>query len=98
MDGAVLGGKGRPSAETSLHTVIYRRAACMRGRFCMCIRSGTRCCREDLRLRGMWRCEGYELLKGLAGVATHEHRGAVPIIENSQDYASLADEVEDGVT
>ena len=24
MDGAVLGGKGRPSAETSLHVVIYR--------------------------------------------------------------------------
>ena len=35
--------------------------------------------------------QGYELLKGLAGVATHEHIERVPIIENTQEYASLAE-------
>ena len=37
--------------------------------------------------------EGYEMLKGLAGVRTHEHREWLPIIENSQDMTTLADTV-----
>ena len=37
--------------------------------------------------------EGYEMLKGLAGVKTHEHRESLPIIENSQDMRALADRV-----
>jgi methylthioribulose-1-phosphate dehydratase len=34
---------------------------------------------------------GYELLKGLAGVATHDHTERVPIIANTQEYAGLAE-------
>ena len=34
--------------------------------------------------------EGYEMLKGLAGVHTHEHREWLPVIENSQDMPALA--------
>jgi len=34
--------------------------------------------------------EGYEMLKGLSGVRTHEHREWLPIIENSQDMNFLA--------
>jgi methylthioribulose-1-phosphate dehydratase len=34
--------------------------------------------------------EGYEMLKGLAGVSTHLHREWIPIIENSQDMPALA--------
>ena len=34
--------------------------------------------------------EGYEMLKGLEGVKTHEHREWIPILENSQDMWSLA--------
>ena len=37
--------------------------------------------------------EGYEMLKGLAGVQTHEHKEWLPIIENSQDMFALADTV-----
>jgi methylthioribulose-1-phosphate dehydratase len=33
--------------------------------------------------------EGYEMLKGLEGVRTHEHREWVPIVENTQDPAVL---------
>lgn len=42
---------------------------------------------------GGLKIEGYEMLKGLAGVRTHEHREWLPIIENSQDMLRLADEV-----
>jgi methylthioribulose-1-phosphate dehydratase len=37
--------------------------------------------------------EGYEMLKGLQGVRTHEHREWLPIIENSQDMRALAETV-----
>src|SRR5690349_18883026 len=37
--------------------------------------------------------EGYEMLKGLAGVQTHEHREWLPIIDNSQDMNSLANTI-----
>jgi methylthioribulose-1-phosphate dehydratase len=33
--------------------------------------------------------EGYEMLKGLAGVNTHKHREWVPILENDQDMSRL---------
>ena len=36
------------------------------------------------------RIEGYEMLKGLQGVRTHEHSDWLPIIDNSQDMPSLA--------
>jgi len=39
--------------------------------------------------------EGYEMLKGLQGVTTHEHREWLPILENSQDMEALADRVGD---
>ena len=38
--------------------------------------------------------EGYEMLKGLADVKTHEHKEIVPIIENSQDYVALSHVIE----
>jgi methylthioribulose-1-phosphate dehydratase len=37
--------------------------------------------------------EGYEMLKGLEGVRTHSHREWVPILENSQDMAALAESI-----
>ncbi|HKZ31229.1 MAG TPA: methylthioribulose 1-phosphate dehydratase [Vicinamibacteria bacterium] len=36
---------------------------------------------------------GYEMLKGLAGVTTHEHEERVPILENTQDYARMSRDV-----
>lgn len=41
---------------------------------------------------GFW-IEGYEMLKGLEGVRTHEHRQWVPIYENTQDIPDLAEAV-----
>jgi len=42
--------------------------------------------------------EGYEMLKGLEGVRTHEHRAWLPIVENSQDMVALARAVEEALT
>ncbi|MEM7558021.1 MAG: methylthioribulose 1-phosphate dehydratase [Planctomycetota bacterium] len=37
--------------------------------------------------------EGYEMLKGLSGVTTHEHAEWIPIFDNTQDIPSLAQQV-----
>jgi methylthioribulose-1-phosphate dehydratase len=37
---------------------------------------------------------GYEMLKGLQGVTTHEHREWIPILENDQDMLRLAHALE----
>ena len=39
--------------------------------------------------------EGYEMLKGLEGIKTHEHREWLPVIENSQDMTALSQNVSD---
>ena len=37
--------------------------------------------------------QGYEMLKGLQGVCTHEHSEWLPIVKNSQDMQTLADTI-----
>jgi methylthioribulose-1-phosphate dehydratase len=37
--------------------------------------------------------EGYEMLKGLTGIASHEHREWVPIVDNDQDMPRMAQRV-----
>jgi len=39
--------------------------------------------------------EGYEMLKGLSSVRTHEHREWLPILDNTQDMVGLARSVEE---
>lgn len=86
--GNVLEGNGRPSAETLLHLAIVR----LRGAGAVLhthsvwsnILSGAFAGDGGLKI------EGYEMLKGLEGVSTHEHAEWLPIIENSQDMAGLA--------
>jgi len=92
MDGVVASGNGRPSAETGLHRVIYRARpetaailhvhtvwnTLLSGRYAP---------------RGYVPIEGYEILKGLAGVTTHAHLERVPVLENSQNYDSLTKEL-----
>src|SRR5947209_9332813 len=79
---------GKPSAETLLHVAIVQ----------------TRGAGAVLHTHSVWSTilsdyhighagfsiEGYEMLKGLEGVTTHEHREWVPILENSQDMEALA--------
>src|SRR6185503_6736303 len=92
MDGALLGGKGRPSAETGLHTVIYRER--VHARAILHVHSvWNTLVSGKFEGEGFVVLRGYELLKGLAGVATHEHEERVPIIANTQEYALLAEKL-----
>lgn len=45
--------------------------------------------------RGGVNIQGYEMLKGLQGVRTHEHSEWLPIVKNSQDMPALADTIEE---
>jgi methylthioribulose-1-phosphate dehydratase len=91
--GEVVEGAGRPSAEMQLHLAVVR----LRGAGAV------------LHTHSVWgtilsdayagggglSIEGYEMLKGLSGVTTHEHREWLPIIENSQEYEGLSRAVEE---
>lgn len=87
--GAVLNGDGKPSAETSIHLAI----ASMRGAGSILhTHSVWSTLLSDVHARaGGVSIEGFEMLKGLSGVATHQHAEWVPIVENSQDYGPLAE-------
>ena len=84
--GGVVSGSGRPSAEAGLHLTIVR----------------ARGAGAVLHTHSVWGTilsdapgdgvvlQGYEMLKGLDGVATHEHREWLPVIENTQDWEAAA--------
>lgn len=84
----IVNGNGKPSDETLLHIEIVkqRQAGAV-----LHTHSVWNTIISDLFSdeRGL-AIEGYEMLKGLAGVHTHEHREWLPIIENSQDMCELA--------
>jgi len=92
-DAEILQGFGKPSAETLIHLTIYRFLP--RARSILHTHSvwGT-ILSDHFFEEGAIEIEGYEMLKGLAGVTTHEHRERVPIVENSQDYVALAHVIE----
>jgi methylthioribulose-1-phosphate dehydratase len=90
-EGKVVAGSGQPSAEASLHRAIVR----------------ARGAGAVLHTHSIWSTilsdaaggdglvlEGYEMLKGLDGVATHQHREWLPILENTQDWAAAVPQVE----
>jgi len=91
-DGKVLEGAGRPSAETLLHLAVVklRGAGAVLHTHSVWSNILSDACFGD----GGVKIEGHEMLKGLAGVETHEHREWVPIIENSQNMPALAATVE----
>jgi methylthioribulose-1-phosphate dehydratase len=92
-DGTPVGTQqGKPSAETLLHIAIVRVAG---AGAVLHTHSVWSTILSDYHLgHGGFFIEGYEMLKGLEGVRTHEHREWIPILENSQDMPSLALETE----
>jgi methylthioribulose-1-phosphate dehydratase len=79
---------GVPSAETRLHLEIVaaRPAAAVLHTHSM----WSTLLSDRYATRGGIAINGYEMLKGLAGVTTHEHREWIPVLENDQDMARLA--------
>src|SRR5262249_3732082 len=86
--GKVIEGEGRPSAETLLHLSVAR----LRGAGAVL---HTHSVWSNILSDAHWvdgglSIERYEMLKGLEGISTHEHREWLPIIENSQDMLELS--------
>ena len=95
IDGAgkVLAGKGKPSAETFLHLAVARK------RKVGCILHThsvwSTLLSERYASDGGFAISGYEMLKGLEGVRTHQHREWIPIFANAQEIPDLAARVEE---
>ncbi|MGB8506882.1 MAG: methylthioribulose 1-phosphate dehydratase [Pyrinomonadaceae bacterium] len=94
-NGNRVAGSGRPSAETLLHLMVVRARGA--GAVLHTHSIWSHIISDMHALEGGVNIEGFEMLKGLAGVSTHEHREWVPIIENSQDMATLSLSVEEAL-
>jgi methylthioribulose-1-phosphate dehydratase len=91
-EGEILSGNGKPSAELGLHLVLYR-ARPQAGAILHVHTVWNTLFSSRSDPRGYLPIQGYEILKGLSGVTSHEHVEKVPIIENSQNYEYLVTEL-----
>jgi len=87
----VIRGSGTPSAETTLHLAIVR---ARRAGAVLHTHSIWSTILSEGASDGGLTIDGYEMLKGLGGVRTHEHRERLPVIENTQDWAAAAPAIE----
>lgn len=93
LDGKPVGSDRRPSAETILHTQLYRRfpdVGCV-------LHTHSRAQTVASKLyadAGHVRLAGYELLKAFHGNATHEVALDLPVLPNTQDMPTLAAQVD----
>ena len=93
FDAKAVGSDNRPSAETLLHTQLYRRFPDIG-----CILH-THSHNQTVASRlyagaGHLRLEGYELLKAFVGNTTHDTEIDVPVFANTQDMHTLAAQVD----
>lgn len=92
IDGDARAVDGRvPSAETLLHVEIVKARGAGAVMHTHSVWSTVLSGRHGDA--GGLEIAGYEMLKGLDGVSTHEHREWLPILGNDQDMARLAGEV-----
>ncbi|MEO7758055.1 MAG: methylthioribulose 1-phosphate dehydratase [Dokdonella sp.] len=91
--GHAVGTSARPSAETALHTQIYRRYPDAGAVLHTHSRTQTVASRL-FAARGVVRFEGWELQKAIAGYTTHESVLEVPVFPNTQDMEVLVDAVD----
>src|SRR5688572_10936004 len=90
QNGRVLNEAGRQSsAETLLHIAVVRDTGA--GAVLHTHSVFSTILSDYYSKEGGFIIEGYEMLKGLEGVETHEHREWLPILENSQDMEALSD-------
>jgi methylthioribulose-1-phosphate dehydratase len=93
LDGHAVGTDQRPSAETLLHTQLYKRFA----QIGCVLHTHSRTQTVASRLfagAGHVRLEGYELIKAFPGQDTHETSLDVPVLPNSQHMPTLAAQVD----
>lgn len=90
LAGESLDGK-KPSAETGLHTQIYRRYPEIQAVLHAHSLYATLISRTD---RPYVELKNYELLKAFPGISSHDVSVTVPIFDNDQDITRLADKVD----
>ena len=81
----------KPSAETLLHTSLYARDHSIGA--ILHTHSFNSTLITLLTDESCLKLEGYELLKAFKGISSHEEVKILPIFDNTQDIASLADQV-----
>jgi methylthioribulose-1-phosphate dehydratase len=86
--GTVAAGGARPSAEALIHVEIVRARGA--GAVLHTHSTWSTLLSDVHAAAGGFAIEGYEMLKGLDGVRTHEHREWLPIVDNDQDVPRLA--------
>jgi methylthioribulose-1-phosphate dehydratase len=84
----VVRGTGEPSSESKVHLAIARARGA--GAVLHTHSVWSTIISEAFARDGGVSLEGFEMLKGLEGVRSHEHREWLPILENCQDMARLA--------
>jgi len=92
LDGNSLEPGKKPSAETLLHTQLYRWKAEIGA--VLHTHSVNATVLSRLSPGTFIEFEDYELQKAFSGVSTHESRVQVPIFDNDQDIARLAAKVQ----
>ena len=93
LGGRLMAGDVKPSAETGLHVVIYK--AHPEAGAILHVHTIWNTLLSGMHEKaGYVELSGYELLKGLSGVSTHEHVERVPVLKNTQDYAELSGQLE----
>ena len=96
MDGQPVDTTARPSAETLLHTHLYRRFADANAVLHTHSRTQTVASRL-FAPAGVMPLDGYELLKVFAGQTTHETRIELPVFPNTQHMPELVARVDDWI-
>jgi methylthioribulose-1-phosphate dehydratase len=86
--GSVVSGTARASAEALLHVEIARRRGA--GAVLHTHSIWSNILSEVFARRAGIEISGYEMLKGLEGVQSHDEKEWLPIIENSQDMVALS--------
>lgn len=85
---ALGAGDAQPSAEALLHVEIVR--ARNAGAVLHTHSRWSTLLSDAYASEGGFAIEGYEMLKGLEGIRTHEHREWLPIVENDQNVPRLS--------
>jgi methylthioribulose-1-phosphate dehydratase len=93
MDGNAVGTSARPSAETLLHTQLYRRYPAANAVLHTHSRNQTVASRL-FASAGVVKLEGYELIKAIAGHTTHATHLDLPVFPNTQEMSELVDAVD----
>ena len=93
LKGQPINDSRKPSAETLLHAMIYQRLSEVG-----CILHTHTVYNTVLstwaKNKKYVQLEGFEVLKGLTGIKTHDVSVEIPVFENAQDMPALVNEIE----